>query len=331
MLAIAQRESQFFPYTVSEVDAKGLFQLTPIAVKQDQETFFKEVKEVDLFDVDQNIELGILYFKYLKNVYQNEKDPTLVLQQQLAAWNWGQGHIPSDKKFNFNQQPTTVQQFVGDILQYQRDCEQQKIKQAGKINLPLLLAGCFVFSCLILSLGLCCIHKIIEPKDGWQKAFQDWDAVAGSSIDVNSDGKIDLLMLMYDRGPAIERTNKVILVQGDSWRELLSESLCGFMGWEIGDFNQNGKTELLIRYDDFGMAGWQSWYLYEWKNNNFELLIDENQILSNLEVEDMDNDGFSEIIQTFWPYEEPKSKQIFKWNEQSQRYLPGKVFPVREL
>ena len=124
ILAIAQKESQLFPYAVSNVDAQGLFQLTKIAIKAVQERFFQEEidKKIDRFNVDQNIEAGVLYFKYLKGIYRNEKDSNDAIKQQLAAWNRGQSFVPSNMKFQLEKQPLIVRQFIKDVLRYKKIC-----------------------------------------------------------------------------------------------------------------------------------------------------------------------------------------------------------------
>jgi len=329
MLAIAQRESQFFPYAVSKVDAQGLFQMTSIAVRQVQDKFDK--KEIDRFSVDENVEIGILYFKYLKDVYQNEKDPNNALQQQLAAWNRGQRYVPSDIKFYLKEQPGIVQIFIKDVLKDKDECSEKK-QQSGKTNLKLLLVSVCAFCSMALFSFLFYTQQSAQKMYELPNEYKDWYVLAIAMVDVDNNGKEDRLLVIADETYGIERTNKIILFQKNDWRELLFMPLCGFMGWEMGDFNKNGKLELLTRYDDFGMAGWQSWYLYEWKNNAFELLASDSQILSALEVKNLDNDDLLEIIQTFWPGEvEPKVKQIFKWNNQTQKYFLQKTIETNEF
>jgi len=123
MLAIAQRESQFFPYVVSKKNAFGLFQLKTSAIEQVQKKFNKDIKNFDFFNVDHNIEFGVLYFKYLKEVYQKEKDPINAIKQQLAAWNWGQGNVPSNARFDLGKQPLETRQFIKDVLKYKQQCQ----------------------------------------------------------------------------------------------------------------------------------------------------------------------------------------------------------------
>lgn len=110
MLRIAKRESQFDPETTSEAGAKGLFQLTSITIKQIKELGFEVLNP---YDIDQNIEGGFIYFNWLYERYDGQKDH---LKKTLAAWNWGLGHVPVKGTLDFNGLPEETQTFINDVL-----------------------------------------------------------------------------------------------------------------------------------------------------------------------------------------------------------------------
>ncbi|MFZ5376204.1 MAG: lytic transglycosylase domain-containing protein [Patescibacteria group bacterium] len=110
MLRIAKRESQFDPKATSGAGAKGIFQLTSITIKQIKELGF-EVSNP--YDVDQNIEGGFIYFKWLYKRYDGQSDH---VKKTLAAWNWGLGHIPVKEPLDFNNLPEETKKFINDVL-----------------------------------------------------------------------------------------------------------------------------------------------------------------------------------------------------------------------
>lgn len=110
MLRIAKRESQFDPEATSGAGAKGLFQLTSITIKQIKELGF-EVSNP--YDVDQNIQGGFIYFKWLYGRYDGQSDH---VKKTLAAWNWGLSHVPIKEPLDFNNLPEETKKFINDVL-----------------------------------------------------------------------------------------------------------------------------------------------------------------------------------------------------------------------
>ena len=110
MLRIVKRESQFNPEATSEAGAQGLFQLTSITVKQIKELGF-EVSNP--YDVDQNIEGGFIYFKWLYERYDGQSDH---VKKTLAAWNWGLSHVPIKGSLDFENLPEETKKFINDVL-----------------------------------------------------------------------------------------------------------------------------------------------------------------------------------------------------------------------
>lgn len=110
MLRLAKRESQFDPKATSDAGAKGLFQLTSITIKQIRELGFVITEP---YDVDQNIEGGFIYFKWLYERYNGEKDQ---IKKTLAAWNYGPARIPKKGPLVLAELPNETKNLINDVL-----------------------------------------------------------------------------------------------------------------------------------------------------------------------------------------------------------------------
>jgi hypothetical protein len=80
--SVIQVESNYNPFAVSSAGARGLMQLMPGTAK--------ELGVKDTFDPQQNIEAGVKYLKYLKDLYQDDR-------LALAAYNAGPGAVQKYK------------------------------------------------------------------------------------------------------------------------------------------------------------------------------------------------------------------------------------------
>lgn len=80
--SVIQVESNYNPFAVSSAGARGLMQLMPGTAK--------ELGVRDTFDPQQNIEAGVKYLKYLKDLYQDDR-------LALAAYNAGPGAVQKYK------------------------------------------------------------------------------------------------------------------------------------------------------------------------------------------------------------------------------------------
>ena len=110
MLRLAKKESQFNPKAVSPAEAKGIFQLTPITLEQIRNL---EYQINDVFDVDQNIEGAMIYFRWLRGLYHDGPE---LLEKTLIAWNWGQKYISRTEPLNWLEIPDSVKAFVKEVL-----------------------------------------------------------------------------------------------------------------------------------------------------------------------------------------------------------------------
>lgn len=110
MLKIAQRESRFNPKATSAKGAKGIYQLTNITVKQIEKLGFVIS---DPYDIDQNITGGMMYFKWLHELYEEETDQ---LEKTLAAWNWGLANFSRKEPLDWKILPQETREFISYVL-----------------------------------------------------------------------------------------------------------------------------------------------------------------------------------------------------------------------
>lgn len=110
IIRLVARESSFNPYALSPKNAKGLFQLTAITIEQIKKLGFRIN---DPYNVDQNIQGGLVYFNWLYKRYENQENR---LEKTLAAWNWGLKYIPVEGSLNFNNLPSETVEFIKFVL-----------------------------------------------------------------------------------------------------------------------------------------------------------------------------------------------------------------------
>jgi len=83
LMAIARRESAFYPSARSPVGARGLMQLMPATGRQVAKTLGAPHKSADLYEVEHNVLLGSTYYKQLLDRYQGNR------VYAIAAYNAG--------------------------------------------------------------------------------------------------------------------------------------------------------------------------------------------------------------------------------------------------
>lgn len=69
--------------------------------------------------------------------------------------------------------------------------------------------------------------------------------------------------------------------------------------WTLDDINNDGFQELAIQFAMIGSAGSHPFYLYQYKNNDFNLLFKFIEGNSNVELKDIDNNSNERIIYSF--------------------------------
>lgn len=150
MIAIAFQESKFKPFAVSYTGVLGVFQITNDALKDVLEKTGYEV--TDRFDLEQSIEAGLRYYKYII-LPHFDKDDAQYLEKTLAAYNAGYNKIPGDKhkKLIYEELNVTpekrleLEKYTKAILRNYQDKDWFK-----KLFLPILIL--FIFSTLSLIL-----------------------------------------------------------------------------------------------------------------------------------------------------------------------------------
>lgn len=110
ILRLVQKESSFDPNSTSPKGAKGLFQLTDITIEQIAKLGFKID---DPHDIDQNIQGGLIYFKWLFDQYAGDPEQ---LEKTLAAWNWGLNNFPKEEPLDYGSLPGETKEFIRYIL-----------------------------------------------------------------------------------------------------------------------------------------------------------------------------------------------------------------------
>lgn len=96
LMAIARRESAFFPPAQSPVGARGLMQLMPGTARQVARQLKAPQLTTNLYDVQANITLGGAYYGQLKNSYKGNRVLTLAAYNagphRVRAWRSKKGH-----------------------------------------------------------------------------------------------------------------------------------------------------------------------------------------------------------------------------------------------
>lgn len=69
----------------------------------------KRVIKDDPFDIDQNIQGGLIYFKWLYDRYLGDPEH---LEKTLAAWNWGLNKFPKDGPLDYGSMPEETKEFI---------------------------------------------------------------------------------------------------------------------------------------------------------------------------------------------------------------------------
>lgn len=156
ILALAECESLFKPYAVSEDQAKGVMQLSKkllIDLNDSAKKFYSQVE--DPFDIEQNIQAGIKYFKYLYDKYRNDKDR---FRKSVVAYNSGPGDVPLDEPLNLKLYELQTQKLVNCV---QAHLKKKTFKKVLKTLKSILVIG------FILSANFFAYEEFIGPGIGF--------------------------------------------------------------------------------------------------------------------------------------------------------------------
>ncbi|MBI4653243.1 transglycosylase SLT domain-containing protein, partial [Candidatus Kuenenbacteria bacterium] len=296
MTRIAEKESKFFPYAVSESNAKGIFQLTPITIKQ-----IKKGKGIygypleNPFNIEQNIQGGIRYFKWLYEVYYYYKDEFQRLEKTLIGWNWKLKHTPKGERIDWLKIPDDVREFVEEVLER---------KQKGKSKIKLILGIGGILMVLLISFIFKDVlfkrQQII--KEEFKRENLDQTKIELFS-DLNSDGKREKLFfeeIQPEKETLVLREVNIYL-QKNGENKLLLKNLDGQLEKvKIIDLNQDGKKEIIITVASSNRVLTQ---VYTFENNQLKLIPiipkDPAQgFFSRHEIKiiDLEGDGIKEIF-----------------------------------
>lgn len=167
-----------------------------------------------------------------------------------------------------------------------------------------------------------CLKTWENRKNVLPKPYRDWFIIKEMYLDVDNDSQEERLLAITNKLWDITSAAKVLILQGKQFLEVPAGYGASIIWWQGGDFNKNGKMELAVQYDSYGSGDLLDWYLCEWDGNNFQIILEGVREASQLDIKDMDGDGKAEIIHTFaTPPGESKGLEIFKWDDQAQKYI----------
>lgn len=89
--AIVMTESSGNPHAESRY-ARGLMGVSKIALQQVNLLYGLQYNYDDMYDIEKNLRVGILYFKWLYDYFMNRYPPQTTLIFTLMAYNWGIGN-----------------------------------------------------------------------------------------------------------------------------------------------------------------------------------------------------------------------------------------------
>lgn len=295
MIRIAKEESAFSPYAVSEDKAKGIFQLTPITIKQIKEAggIYGYPLE-NPFDVYQNIQGGIRYFKWLYEVYY--KNEPQRLEKTLIGWNWRLEHTPKGERIDWSKIPNEVQEFVEKILR----------GKEGKIKIKAVLVIAGVLIVFIIGFYLKEVFsqkgKMIKEEFKREETQQEPQKIELFS-DLDSDGTIEKLLfeeIQPEKEVLVIRKVNIYL-QKDKKSQLLFKNMDGALEEiKIVDLNQDGKKEVIITLAPSNRVLTQ---VFTFENNQLKLIpiIPEDSVQGffnrhGVNIIDLEGDGIKEIF-----------------------------------
>ena len=291
MIKIAEIESHFFPYAVSSVGGKGIFQLMDDTIIQIRENLGDLKYQLENpFNAIQNIEGGIRYFKWLYEIYYKGKPQRL--EKTLIGWNWRLRHTPKGKKINWSKIPEEVKEFVRKVLG----------KNRGKINVKsvLIIGGILALILFVLLFkGYIFEKKLI--KEEFERSDLNQTEVTLSS-DLDSDGKLEKLIfkeIQPEKKIFVLREVNIYLQKGK--KEMFLKSLDGSLERvKIEDLNKDGKKEVIIETAPSNRALTK---IFTFEDNSLKLIPilpkDPAQGFLNrhgIRIIDLEGDGIKEIF-----------------------------------
>jgi len=341
MLSLAYCESQFFPYAVSEKEAKGIFQLMDDAIEDINERYGGNI--TDPFDADQNIDGGIRYFKEILAKYKGSEN---WMEKSIVAWSLGPERVPKEGPFrieDYQNSPRTLRLLRCTLDFYEKEVSlsseiSHKENSVGKAKLSFLIILMLFIS--IATAGVFLRHFNLERKvvqkitkdEVWpimEKAWEENKIVKLGNIvdDLDSDGKLEKINFSFYVTPTTEHKT---LVQIESTSPLELEG--AFNEAFVVDINKDGKKELIIELV-VGANGINS-LIYSYKKNRLEYIpiVPEEKIKgflnnSGIKLGDYDDDGELEVWIDYSSY----PSDPCKLKRDIYEFLNGKLIKTKDI
>lgn len=155
--------------------------------------------------------------------------------------------------------------------------------------------------------------------------YADFTIMQETVVDIDGDGAPEKIINISDIliNHSFGRS-KTLLLRTDGIIAAISAEWSDLRQLKVGDFNNNGKTEVATLYGYTGSAGFGTFYLHEYnpKEKRFQLLITRNDVENNVNIIDTNNDGFMEVIYDYHIYKwGVQQHQIYKWNKNLSKYI----------
>jgi len=345
LLALADCEAQFFPYTVSYDEkapeiAFGVMQISKklyIDLNDKRKAFYSPIDNI--FDIEQNIRAGVKYFKQLyQDKYGSDKDR---LRKAVSAYNTGPGHVTVNEPLRLELYAGQTQRLVNCVEAHLKKGTFKKLLQATKklliLSIFLIVLWVSYEKIVIARVHSIHIEKILKKElkeTNLSQQYANYRIIQEEYVDLNFDDNKKLPIRLAVINNNIDSVlsigiSKIILVRDNGYFLELPGWGEGFNWWEVGDSNNNTLLDVSILYKNGGNGAYNKFYFYEWNGRNFEIKLHNNNLHNWDKLKDLDGDGVMEIIHSFhllrWAYD---WTDIYKWNTIKQDWQKSnQLFP----
>lgn len=231
----------------------------------------------------------------------------------IAGWNRDWKRVDPDQPFILKDQPAATQQFIHDVFRFRDECR----KRGSAFILMISLMGVILASVS----GFMVWQKILAGRYAIPYIYVHDAILADQKVDIDNDGKEERLVVLNDDPHSTFGTTKVLFIRKDNSFVKLPDEGDELQWIKTGDFNRNGLMDIAILYGYSGSAGFGHFYLYEWNKGVFKTLLAREDINSEVDFQDMNNDGVKEIIYRFSPLKWSKEeKDIYQWQKEKMAY-----------
>ena len=173
-----------------------------------------------------------------------------------------------------------------------------------------------------------CIRTWENKQNVLPQPYRDWFITKEMYLDVDNDDQEERLVAITDKLESSSSSAKVLILQnkhfGKKFLEV-PESGVSIIWWQGGDFNKNGKMELAVQYNNNRSGGYLPWYLCEWEGQNFQVILQKEEPLSELIIHGV-NDNFFVEIQHVFQRETGMGSETFEWDDTKEEYILSDSF-----